>query len=141
MEVILSRPMKKTTVAAMLPLVVGAAVLYACRAAPYPLQHTQAERVIAITFSDHQDQRLRISSPADIQFFLDQTRSLPSNSQQKVSVEFEVTVELRDEPTIRLRMSKECIGPNVAASAGVTRWYFQNSALYDFVKAGLGDKG
>ncbi len=82
-----------------------------------------------------------MSSPADIQFFLDHARNLPSNSQQKVTVEFEVTVELQNEPTIRLRMSKECIGPDVAASAGVTRWYFQDSALYDFVKARLSEGG
>jgi hypothetical protein len=133
--------MKKTTLTVVVALVVGAAALYASRATPYPLQSTPADRVIAITFSDHHNHRVRISSPTDIQFVLDHTRNLPSNSEQKVTVEFEIVVELQNEPTIRLRMSKECIGPDVAASAGVTRWYFQDSILYDFVKERFGERG
>ena len=122
-------------------LVVGAVVLSGCRATPYPLQNTQADRVTAITVSDHHDHRVRISSPTEIQLFLDRTRNLPSRSDPKVTVEFEVMIELQDGSTIPLRMSKECIGPGVAASASVTRWYFQDSTLYDFVKARLRDGG
>jgi len=129
--------MRRTIAAVVLAVVMGVLLLYALRADPYPLWNTETQSVRAVVVSDHQGHRVEIVKADEIDFFLGQTRGLRSSSQQKVGIEFEIQVHLQDGRIVRLRMSKECIGPDVPASAGVTRWYFEKSDLYEFLKGKL----
>ena len=126
--------MRKAIAAVVLAVGAGVLLLYTFRADPYPLRSTDGRAIRAVVVSDHEGHRVEISRPSEIDFFLDQTRNLRSSSQQKVTVEFEIQVHLHDDKIVRLRMSKECIGPDVPASAGVTRWYFEKPDLYDFLE-------
>ena len=129
--------MRRAIAAVVLALTGGGLLLYALRADPYPLQSTDGRSIRSVVVSDHQGHRVEISQPSEIDFFLNQTRGLRSSSQQKVSVEFEIQVHLQDNRIVRLRMSRDCIGPDVPASAGVTRWYFEKADLYEFMKGKL----
>jgi hypothetical protein len=129
--------MRRAIAAVVLVLVVGVVLLYALKADPYPLQTTEAQSVRALVVSDHEGHRVEIVKADEIAFFLEQTRGLRSSSQQKVGIDFEIQVHLQDDSIVRLRMSRECIGPDVPASAGVTRWYFEKTDVYEFLKGKL----
>jgi hypothetical protein len=122
-----------------LALVAFAALLEACRAETSPLSDLRADQIRSIDISDHNNRRVQISDLKGIEFFLAKTKSLRAKKDFKVNPEFEITVNMLDGSGLHLRMGKDCIGPNVPASAGVTRWYFEDPELYDFVSRKLGE--
>lgn len=104
-----------------------------------PLSDLRAAQIRSIDIADHNNHRVQISDRKGIEFFLAKTKSLRAKKDFKVNPEFEITVNMLNGGGLRLRMGRDCIGPNVPASAGVTRWYFEDPDLYDFVSRKLGE--
>jgi hypothetical protein len=106
--------------------------LAACSRPSSPLAPLAGGPVQSITVTDHSGHSVLITEPADIAFVTSQLASLPTRSEGKVNPEFELTFTPKHGPALHLRLEPRCIGPAVRASDVVSRWYFQDRALYEF---------
>ena len=115
-------------------------LLDACKAETSPLSELRVSDVRAIDVADHDGRRVQITDPEGIQFFVGGAKGLRAKKDFKVNPEFEIVVQKRDGGSIRLRMGRDHIGPDVPASAGVTRWYFDGPDMYQFIARRLRER-
>ncbi len=117
-----------------LGLLVGSA---SCSRRSSPLGPIAGESIVSITISDGNGHSTILDQSGDIQFVSSQLASLPTRREGKVAPEFELTFRTSKGSVLHLRLDSSCVGPNVPASDVVTRWYFENRALYTFLAGRL----
>jgi hypothetical protein len=118
----------------VLPLVGAFSVaLAACSRPSSPLAPLAGQPVQSITVADHRGHSVLVTEPVDIAFVTWQLASLPTRKEGKVNPEFELTFTPLPGPALQLRLEPSCIGPAARASDVVSRWYFQDRALYEFI--------
>jgi hypothetical protein len=97
------------------------------------------QTILRISINDRNNKIVDITDSMDIQYFLAQLLSLTARKEGNVKNEFHITFyqkydEIDHQRHITtLRMSKDCIGPMVPSTEVVTRWYFENDSLYNFI--------
>jgi hypothetical protein len=74
-----------------------------------------------------------LTSPSDLQFIVDHLRGLESRTYDHSLPQIDLTVELSNSRSIRLRVSEIEIGPDAPASGWNRHWFPKDSALYNFL--------
>lgn len=102
--------------------------------------HIDNQKILRISITDRARRTVDLVDSGDIGFFLAQLTSLTPRVEENVRNEYDLTLykEYDDARHMwhmtTLRMGLECIGPLTPASEGVTRWYFRNDSLYNFIR-------
>jgi hypothetical protein len=102
-----------------------------------PLAALEGQPLRSISLGDNNGHSVVLTRPEDLAFVTSHLVGLPTHSEGKVNSEFELVFTPVQGVPLRLRLDRRCIGPNVPSSDVVTRWYFPDRVLYDFVASRL----
>jgi len=76
--------------------------------------------------------RTVVDEKNELRFIFGELNTLSSRREGKVNPEFVIEFLKNDGSIVKMRMGKDCIGPNVPASDVAERWYFHKDTLYRF---------
>ena len=102
-----------------------------------PLDGLAPEAIRSIAVVGHNGEAGQITTPEDIHAFLDALREAEPIKNAKVAPEFELLVQPREGPSLKLQMSRTQIGPDVAPSAVTWRWRFRDDTADRLVRSTL----
>ncbi|HEX7382458.1 MAG TPA: hypothetical protein VF265_09940 [Nevskiaceae bacterium] len=99
-----------------------------------PLASLGDQALRAIVIRDAAGAEVTLASREDLQFVAKQLTHLKARRDAKVNPEFTLDFHPQQGRSLRLRLGKTFIGPNVPASTVARRWQLRDRALYAFIE-------
>ena len=115
-------------------ILAGSALIALCGCHGSPIPGLTSSQIKSISISKGERTRF-IAAQSEIDFIVSNIAQLQTNSDIKVHPEFNLTFFLVQGEPVRLRLGRDCIGPDVPASQYAKRWYFSDSKLYEFISS------